>query len=239
MSQLPNLDVHDRPNAPTIAAGAFCIQWLQDILDYYYHMCPFSATIATATTVIPVTQDWYLLPADFILDVRNGALVQTIANDPLSSKRAVQVPLPNIPNRPSSTQTATNVLYPSYYCIFGDDCVTTTRQQLIHFTPDPTVAVSTIWYYYQLPPILAANDKPKFPNDYVCIEYVRIRALEWARVYDPGTAQRFAEKVVAGMKAAGLMNEPEDDEIPFDELTFRKRTSQALLSQKTYAWMGP
>jgi len=40
------------------------------------------------------------------------------------------------------------------------------------------------------------------------------------------------------MKAAGLMNEPEDDEIPFDDLTFRKRSSVSLLQQNTYAWMG-
>src|SRR5262245_32636918 len=130
MAQLPNLDVHDRPSG-TIVAGAFAVQWLQDIIDFWYHMCPFSATITTATTTIPQAQDWYLLPSDFILDVRNGALVQTIAGDPLSYKRAVRVPLQKWLNRQLSTQKSVGVLYPAYYCIFGDDGVTTARQQRI------------------------------------------------------------------------------------------------------------
>src|SRR5262245_66383754 len=91
MAQLPNLDVHDRPSG-TIVAGAFAVQWLQDIIDFWYHMCPFSATITTATTTIPQAQDCYLLLPDFILDVCNGALLQTIAGYPLAYQRAVEEP---------------------------------------------------------------------------------------------------------------------------------------------------
>jgi hypothetical protein len=90
-------------------------------------------------------------------------------------------------------------------------------------TPTPTIATQCYLWYYALPPRIEANQKPKFPNDYVCIEYLRIRALEWAGIFEPGTAHKFCEKIVSSMKAAGLMNEPEDDEIPMDEQVYQRR----------------
>jgi hypothetical protein len=122
---------------------------------------------------------------------------------------------------------AATVLYPSFYMIQGST---------MKVTPTPTItATGTLWYY-QLPPALQADDKPLFPNDYVCIEYIRIRALEWSRIVDPGTAQKFCEKIVGGMKAAGLMNEPEDDEIPFDEQVYSKG---GRYGSNSYSWMEP
>ncbi len=79
---------------------------------------------------------------------------------------------------------------------------------------------------------------PDFPSDYVCIEYIRIRAREWANVIDIGTAKMFCDKVVSGMKAAGLMNEPEDDEVPFDTLVFRNKGNMGMYSN-SYSWLGP
>jgi len=237
MAQLPNLDAKDRPSG-TIVAGAFTPQWLQDVIDFWFHMVPFSATVKTATGTISANADHIVLPSDFVLDVRNGLTVQTIQGDSLTYKRTVRVPLQKWINRNLASQKTTDVKYPTYYTVWGDDALTSTQYQFMYLAPIPTITVPYKLYYYALPAVLTGSQKPKVPNDYVCIEYVRIRALEWARVYDVGTAQRFCDKIVGGMKAAGLMNEPEDDEIPFNDLVYRRRDSATLLSQSTYAWMG-
>jgi hypothetical protein len=236
MVQLPNLQQHDMP-AGVVQPDAFCIQWLQDILDFWYHMMPFSATVDEVAITCVANTDSITLPSDFILDVRNGYLVQTVAGDTKSLRRVFRMPLQKFINRQLQSQRTTSVQYPRFYCIVGDDENIKTQYQTMRVTPMPTITVLGKLWYYKLPPVLYSEQKPKFPNDYVCIEYLRIRALEWNRILEPGTAQRFCEKVVAGMKAAGLMNEPEDDEIPMDELTFRKGGYDSVY-MNSYGWMG-
>lgn len=236
MAQLPNLTVHDIPNN-VVQGDAFAIQWLQDILDFWYHMVPFSATVKTTVLNAVANQGYIVLPSDFILDVRNGYTVQKTAGDATSKRRVIRVPLQKFINRRLFYQTTTTADYPYFYCIQGDDGIVATQQQHMQITPTPDISTVGELWYYALPAILNSDQKPKFPNDYVCTEYIRIRALEWARIYEPGTAHKFCDRIVAGMKAAGLMNEPEDDEIPFDDLTFRKRDGRGLYST-TYAWMG-
>lgn len=231
MVQLPNLEVHDIPNG-VVQQDAYSIQWLQDILDFWYHMVPFSASVTSTTLNCTANSDQVLLPTDFILDVRNGYCVDRVAGDTLSKTRLIRVPLQKYLNRKLSYQKTSTILYPRFYCIQGID--STTGVQLLKVTPTPSISTGGQLWYYQLPPILTPYAKPRFPNDYVCIEYIRIRALEWARIFEPGTAQKFCDKIVTGMKAAGLFNEPEDDEIPFDELSFRRGGS----SYSTYSWMG-
>lgn len=231
MAQLPNLDIHDIPGG-VVQPDAFSIQWLQDILDFWYHMVPFSSTVMSATLNMSANSNVVVAPTDFILDVRNGYLVQTISSDSLSYKRMYRLPFQKWLNRSLMSQKSTNVQYPSVYCVIGKSGGT----QIIRVSPTPTQAVLGTLWYYQLPPTLTSSDIPTFPNDYVITEYIRIRALEWARIFDPGTAQRFCEKMVAGMKSAGLMNEPEDDEIPFDDLVYRRQPTSGLYT--TYSWMG-
>jgi len=238
MAQLPNLVIHDMPNG-VVQSDAHCIQWLQDILDFWYHMVPFSSAVGATPLTITANTATVQLPSDFILDVRNGYLVQRIPGDTLSLKRTVRVPFQKFLNRMLFYQKETNVKYPLFYTVLGGvtDQTQITTYQTLQVTPTPTVNVVGQLWYYKLPPILASNTKPNFPNDYVCTEYLRIRALEWARIYEPGTAQKFCDKIVAGMKAAGLMNEPEDDEIPFDSQTFRSSGYSGLYSN-SYVWMG-
>lgn len=232
MAQLPNISIHDIPNG-VVQSDAFSIQWLQDILDFWYHMVPFSATVTSTTLNCVANQSYVNLPSDFILDVRNGYLVETVANDTLSKRRLHRVPLQKFINRRLHSQRSTNIIHPYFYCIHDED--TTLKVQRLHVSPTPTQNVNGELYYYKLPARLEANDRPKTVNDYVCIEYIRIRALEMARVFEPGTAHKFCDKIVAGMKAAGLMNEPEDDEIPMDELVYRSGGG----GYNTYSWMGP
>lgn len=231
-AQLPNLTVHDMPQG-VVQADAYSVQWLQDILDFWYHMVPFSASVTSVALNVTANQSYVILPSDFILDVRNGYMVQTVVADAASYRRTVRVPLQQFLNRQLYYQHSSNadIAYPAFYCVQGVNVAT--GQQLLQLAPTPTVSTLAVLWYYQLPAILESDSKPRFPNDYVCIEYVRVRAREWAGVYEPGTAQKFCEKIVSGMKAAGLMNEPENDETPFDTLVYSKG-----YNYNSYAWMG-
>lgn len=234
MVQLPNLEVHDGPNG-VVQQDAYAIQWLQDILDFWFHMMPFSATVKKIALTCTANNDTLIMPSDFILDVRNGLVAQTIPGDNNSYKRRFRAPLQKFINRQLDNQGAQNVKFPNWYCIVGDDGVLTTQYQTMKITPTPTIATLCQLWHYALPPRIEANQKPKFPNDYVCIEYLRIRALEWAGIYEPGTAHKFCEKIVSSMKAAGLMNEPEDDEIPMDEQVYQRSNP----GNNRNRWMGP
>lgn len=235
MVNLPNLKISEAPNN-VVKQGAMSIGWLQDIIDFWFHMCPFSATVKKITLNATAHSDTILLPDDFILDVRNGYLIQEIPSDNLSYKRILRVPTQKFINRELAFQKSSNVNYPYFYCVMDYDTIE--QVQLMKITPTPDIATQGKLYYYALPPVLSAGEKPRFPNDYVCIEYMRIRALEWSNLMEPGTAQKFCDKIVGGMKAAGLMNEPEDNEIPFDDLTFRKRGVDNA-AYNSYGWMGP
>lgn len=233
---LPNLEVHDMSDG-VVAPDAFSIQWLQDILDFWFHMVPFSATIKATALNCTANSDTILLPADFILDVRNGYLTEQRPGDTSSLRRTLRVPLQRFLNRRLSHQRASNVQYPTVYCIVGDDGIALTQRQTMKVSPIPSIDTAGELWYYALPAVLEAHTKPKMPNDYVCIEYLKIRMLEWAHLFEPGTAQKFCEKLIGGMKAAGLMNEPEDDEIPMDSAVYHKQSNG--LYHNTYAWMGP
>lgn len=232
MVHLPNLEAHDMPHG-VVQQDAFAIQWLQDILDFWYNMIPFSSTVTSAPLPIAAHQSTLVLPEDLILDVRNGYIVRTILDNPQSNKRMRRLPfqkfLPRTVHYSNAVQAS--ILYPYFYCIIGRQG----NQQTMMVAPVPTVNVLGTLWYYQLPPRLEAGDKPTAPSDYICAEYIRVRALEWANLIEPGMAQKFCDKLVGAAKAAGLLNEPEDDEVPFDDLTLQRGTGYS----NTYAWMGP
>lgn len=225
MAVVPNLEHHDLPHG-VVEPDAFSLQWLQEILDFWYHMVPFSSSVTTVDLNAVANSDSITLPVDFILDVRNGYLVQTVIGDNTSFKRTTRVPLQKWVNRQLAYQSYNDVEFPYFYMIQG---------RTLRITPTPAISTVGKLWYYQLPDELESNEKPSFPNDYVITEYIRIRALEWVGRYEPGTAQKFCDSLVGKMKSAGLMNEPEDDEIPFDTITFRGKGNQV---QSTYSWMG-
>lgn len=226
-SQVAQLKQHDCPNG-VVQPDAYSIEWLQHIIDFWYHKLPFSAGVDDIQLNIPALTTAIPVPENFILDVRNG-YVRQCTDSVYSMGRMIRIPLQKWLNRDLMYQgqiSNTTNSVPNFYMIQGSN---------IKVTPQSSIARNARLWYYFLPPVLQSNDRPLFPNDYVLIEYLKIRALEWCRVYEPGTAQKFCDKIVLGMKAAGLMNEPEDDEIPFDTLTYKSGYSNGA----SYAWMGP
>ena len=224
MAQAPNLKKHDAPEG-VVLESAFSVKWLQDILDFYYHKAPFSTTVQREFSLnIPPNTKFVTAPSDFILDVKHGYVIQE-TEDLSSRRRLLRVPLQKWINRDLWVRP-NDVDFPDYYMVQGRE---------LHITPVPTRATVTgfLWYY-ALPAKLEANDIPDVPNEYFLYEYIRIRALEWVGFYDPGTAVKYTDKLVGGMKAQGLMNEPEDDEIPMDLNVYRRNPRFV----NAYAWMG-
>lgn len=223
--QVPNLKVHDAPDG-TVLPEAFTIGWMQDILDFWYAMVPFSTTVTKTGLNATANTGTITLPDDFILDVRNGYITRLVPDNPNSMQRRHRLPFQKFLRRQLFFQGTTSCNYPYFYCVLG---------HVLHITPIPTIdTLGDIWYY-QMPAVLEANDKPVVASDYVLIEYLKIRMLEWVGKYEVGTAQKFCDKILGGMKAAGLLNEPEDDEIPFDEMTYTNHGGRGQPS----TWMGP
>ena len=230
-AQIAAVEAHDAPDG-VVQDDAYTVQWLQDIIDFWYHWCPFSATVeADYSFTISANTTTVKLPTDFILDVRNGVIIQTTDSDN-SKKRMIRTPLQKWMNRNLQWQNTT-AQYPIFYMVQGYNEADNTQN--LRIAPASNTDRNAWLWYYKLPSKLTSTSKPRFPNDYVMIEYVKIRILEWARVYEVGTAQTFCDKILAGMKSAGLMNEPEDDEIPFDNFLYTKEPTLV----NTYAWMGP
>ena len=71
----PTLDQKDRPSNPTIAAGALSLQWLQEGIDLFHKLWPFSANITSVTVTIAVNDTTITVPSDFILDYKNGIVL--------------------------------------------------------------------------------------------------------------------------------------------------------------------
>jgi len=231
--QNANLE-HDEAPGGVVQPTAMSIQWLQDILDFCYHKSPFSSTVTHAPLSCTAQSDTITLPSDFILDVRDGYLVQSIAGDPLSLVRVFRRSFQDLLDQVLGSQrlTGSNYIYPNFYSVVERDAQ---GHQLMHVTPRPQSAVSGVLWYYQLPARLGAADKPVFPSDQVIIEYMRIRALEWMGLVDIGTSLKYEERLVAGMKSAGLLNEPERTEVPLDTLNYRRQGWK----NQPMSWIGP
>lgn len=233
MAQVSGLSNHDVPDG-VVQPDAFSLQWLQDIVDWWYHTVPFSVTVKRLPLNCVANQNYIEMPQDFIVDVRNGYRVQTIVGDIYSLKRSKRVDYQKFMNWEDYYRRSANVLFPMLYCVIG---VTSNGRQQMLITPTPTVSTVGELSYYALPPLLQAGDVPMFPADKITIEYIRIRALEFSRIYDPGTAERYCDRLLNAAKASGLMNEPESDDLPLDDLSYR--SNQLHNQYSPYTWMGP
>lgn len=218
MASVPNLKYHDCPDG-VVLDSAYSIQWLQDIIDFWYHMVPFSSGVQFVELNIPALTSSIAVPGDFILDVRDGYIVQTTP-DVSSKKRMQRLPLQKWITCDLSCQ-GKPASHSIYYMIQGNN---------IRVSPmSSSIQRAWLWYYF-LPASLRSTDKPPFLSDYVLIEYIRIRALEWCGHFPPGTAQKFCDNIVSQMRSSGLMNEAENDDIPVAD-------SRSYASSR-YSWMG-
>jgi hypothetical protein len=235
-AQLPNLEVHDMPDG-VVLQDAYMIQWLQEILDYWYHHCPFQMTVSRLTLNCVPQSNHLILPEDFMIDVRDGYLVQTIPGDSQTLKRTKRTSFQKLLNRELSNQKLDKVNFPEFYCIIGSNNDPIHPQQIMEVAPVPSIATQGILCYYKRPASLEAHHRPSLPDDHCAIEYLRIRAYEFVGMQGVpiGSAKKYCGQLLGEWKAAGLLSEPEDDEIPMDTQVYRNIGGGYM---HPYNWMG-
>ena len=68
--------------------------------------------------------------------------------------------------------------------------------------------------------MIASGDTPFFPDDYILVHYVWIKAQEWHRVVPIGTALQYSEDRIKDLQKAGIGLESEPTEVELDRRTF-------------------
>ncbi len=221
LADLPELDQHDRP-AATIVTTAFSINWLQRVIDILYSEFPWAATIATQAISVSALNTANFFPTDFILDVRNGIVLNIDGSSKQLIRRNFQDTLAfQVKNNQGGNPTTAQ---PAMYSIQG-------RTVNLDVTPDRTYGGTL--YYYQMPPVLIATDVPLFPSDTMLVDYILLRALEYGRKLAPGSAMKWLREVeIPTIRTSGIGMEPESDHIPLDPIQFRGAR------RRPWDWMG-
>lgn len=197
MSDSPSLNSKCRPNG-TIVDDCMAVGWLQDALDLFHNTFPW-AGILTDTPISINTDGVATLPANFILDVRDGVII----NKARLGRRSFQ--------RTLDFRVTGQV---------GDPVIYTVTPPGLRVHPRPRTSTSATLVYYALPNVMEAGSIPSFPSDWVLVEFVRLRAREWLQALAPGSAMEYARKEISALRQTGLANEPEDDRIPLDRESF-------------------
>lgn len=214
MADLPELDQQSRPTgAAVIAAAAFPIDWLQRIIDTLHIEFPWGGVVARATGSLAsgslnVTD---FAPTDFILDVRNGFIIQRSGSTKRLLRRGLQEIIDRQTMHDLGGSPSTNA--PKMYCFNA-------RSLRLDITSDQ--AYDYILWYYQLPAALPLGTTvPLFPSDRILVDGIYIRALEWARKLPPNSMQQWLEKVaIPSIRNSDLGQEPESEVIPLDPTRF-------------------
>ncbi len=219
----PALNANDRP-AGTILSTALTVGWLADFANLLAEQFPWAQAIKTAAVVIPTTGIINTVPADFILDVRNGLYLLNSQNPTTQNQRLTRTSYQKMLDRLVSIPT---VGAPSRYTVLPPN---------IQVWKQPDITYNAVLAYYSRPAVASGSTIFTFPDDITLIEYVRIRGLEWVRdpKADPGEALKYAASRIAAFRKAGLGHEPEDDTIPFDRDQFI-----AMVDQSSAQWLGP
>jgi hypothetical protein len=183
--------------AGTIVSTAFSIQWLETILHTFYSNFPWAATVTLVAGATVPHLNTYVIPTNFILDVKNGLILNING----SWKRVFRKPIQNF-------------IDIAYNMPEGPPRIYTLGNNYFGLAPTPDIEYSGRLWYYALPAPLEDDGVPVFPSDLILVNYIRLVALEWIRALPIGSAQAYTEGKIAELIRAGLGNEPENEEIP-------------------------
>ncbi len=204
------LDSHDRKGG-LISSNAYCIDWLQQALDMAHKRFPFSLDITSAKVLITPRLSFVtlldnpnlFLPEDFEVDVKDG-LVVDFANEIRRLKRVSFPQWLDVYNSSFNRGQARPQVY-----AFWDN-----KLQIAPVTESGFPAA--LWHY-RLPDVLGPSDKPKFPDEWVLVEFIRIKGKEFINQYPPGTAETYMVKQLARLKQSGLLHDAELDYVPLQQ----------------------
>jgi hypothetical protein len=223
MAEVPSLNVLDvsngNPNTGTINPGAMTIGWLQRGVDLFHGRFPWSAVVEVVIGSFTAHNPIYAVPANFILDVKDGLLVEVNGKMQRVLRKPIQNAISLGYNIPDGV--------PRIYTFSGTSFVV---------APTPAENYPGQLWFYGLPAALTGSTIPRFPSDLVLIEFVRVRAMEWIRAAPPGAALRYAETQVYEIRKSGLGNEPENEDVPLDPHTFGYGSGRG--PGDNWGWLG-
>lgn len=191
------LDNKERPSG-TIVSTALSIGWLQEAIDFFHKKFPFSADILKASFTLAAGAISFSVPSDFILDFKNGLVLDD------NQGRLIRRSLTYILNIPTGSTSRGK---PAVYSVKGATIET-------RYEADKEYKGQL--YYYALPAALAAATVPTFPDDLILVEYVWLKAQEWHRLIQVGSAFKFADDRIAQLQRSGIGNEAEEDQLDLD-----------------------
>lgn len=190
------------PSATITDPGALSIGWLQDLLDLAHNLYPLQGTIKTQSYTFTQGVTSYAAPSDYIVDYRNGFVLSD--NKGRLRKRGLDYLL----GLPTGTSFQAR---PELYSIVNNN---------LEIRPAPDQTYTATLYYYGLPTALAGATVPKFPSDFLLVECLRQRGLEWLREADPGTSFKYLQASLSALVKAGLGQEAEEDQVNVDRRYF-------------------
>ncbi len=205
------LDAKDRPSSPTIEDDALSITWLQEALDIFAKRFPWSLNLTTSAPSITAGDVDFTVPSDFVLDYRNGLGLTNVSPGFAFLGRLQRKSLNFLLDLPQGSVASPVVGPPTYYAVRGNSVL---------FAPKADKSYLMIFHYYQLPTALVGGEVPYFPDDYILVHYVWIKAQEWHRVVPIGTALQYSEDRIKDLQKAGIGLEAEPTEIELDKGTF-------------------
>lgn len=207
----PTVMQHDMPGG-ILQGNAYSIYWLQNALDTFHSKFPFSGDVQSTSITLPANaDDLYIgasstayLPTDYILDVRNGITV-TVNNQNYRLKRLAFQSFLNAQLANQNTSVVAN--YPTNYCKINGR---------FKFSPRIRTSLTGTLYYFAMPAKIDHNDVVPFPDEHSLIEFIRLKALEFSRALEPGTAVAYLNKELARFRADGLLDEAEYEAPPLE-----------------------
>ena len=215
LADSPTLDEKNRSDGSAIDTTAPAIEWLQQGVDLFYTLYPQAGTVTSTSIAIVAGTTSYAMPSDLILTYQNGIVLAT--DKKRLSKRSLSYVL-NL----DQTRTGT----PKFY-----------REEPPNWKiwPEPDKAYTGTAYYHKMPAALATGTVPTFPSDFLLVEYLHIKMKEWLNAVPKGSALQFALNIVSKFVKAGIINQLEEEQIPFDREAFPGGGSYP---GSQYDWMG-
>lgn len=215
-----SLSQKDRPGG-VISPNAMCLTWLQDGIDLFHRVFPWTGLITTSAVSLSTTTNTYALPADFSHDVRDG--LRIVQPSPKLNRRLRRKSLSWFLSQDS---TSAEIGCPGAYTIIGTN---------LRVWQWPDTSYAGEFWYYKLPPALGPGDRPNFPDDWTLIEFVHLCGKEWTTEKEPGTSIAYANTMIAALRKSGLGEESENDALELDASFWRPSGSGRA---DVGAWMG-
>lgn len=220
MIDSPALDHKDRPGG-ILQPNAMSITWLQEGLDYIQRNYPIGGQITNDDWVLSSGAITTTVPDNYLIDFENGIMITSPTH---VRRRLIRTPMDTMMNYNLRNTGSTGT--PSRYTITGTS---------ITYDITAKETYTGIFKYYKLAAPMQPDTVPTFPDDFMLVEYVRLRGLEWQGQAEKGAAMTYAYGLIGRLTASGLAQEAQRTSFPLDPTIFHPSGNTQYGGS---AWLG-